>query len=193
LRLRPSRVEPGDPALEVAGARELALFPGTARGAVAPGFDYASGAGAAAAALRARPAGGGGAPNGEGLTRECVDYVNGGCAFHAFPAARAPRDFEVLARYAVLAGGAPAAVLCRVGAGHAVLCGTHPELDMSFLGAPDGATDAAGPRGGGCAPCDARCAGVRAALEAGAAARGKYWRALLAHAGLERLLAPPPP
>jgi biotin--protein ligase len=185
--------ELGNPALAVDGARELALFPGAARGAVALGFDYGSEAGAAAAALRFRPAGGGGAPDGEGLTRSCADYVNGGCAFHAFPAARAPRDFEVLSRYAGLAGGAPAAVLCRVGAGRAVLCGTHPELDTSFLGAPDGATDAAGPRGGGCAPGDARCAGVRAVLEAGAAARGEYWRALLAHAGLEHLLARPPP
>jgi biotin--protein ligase len=67
--------EVGDAALAVVGARELALFPGAARGAVAPGFDYASEAGAAAAALRFRPASGGAPAGGdsEGLTCECLD------------------------------------------------------------------------------------------------------------------------
>ncbi|GLC54896.1 biotin holocarboxylase synthetase [Pleodorina starrii] len=46
--------EPGSP-LEVIGDRELRFFPGTARGAAYPGFDYLSERGAWAAPLRFRP------------------------------------------------------------------------------------------------------------------------------------------
>ncbi|GLI59016.1 hypothetical protein VaNZ11_000841 [Volvox africanus] len=46
--------EPGGP-LEVIGDRELGFFPGTARGAAYPGFDYSSERGACAAPLRFRP------------------------------------------------------------------------------------------------------------------------------------------
>lgn len=46
-------------------------------------------------------------------------------------------SYRVLARYGDL-GGAIAAVRCEVGAGVAVLCGTHPELPVSWIRAEAG-------------------------------------------------------
>jgi biotin--protein ligase len=138
------------------------------------------------AAQRARDA----AP---GAWERCVDYCNGGPMFCAERGARGQDSgfspgFAVLAEYAEL-GGAPAAVRCRVGAGRAVLVGTHPELAPHWLDAacaPGGPTGEG--RGGGAAPVlQARAAGVREALAAGAASRRRLWRMLLSEAGMHGL------
>lgn len=108
--------------LEVTGHRELAFFPGTARGSVYAGFDYASESGAIAAPLCF------------GDTR-CRDYINGGPEF-ILPALVDNTKYKVLARY-LDKNEAVAAVSCKVGKGVAILCGTHPELDSLYLGAVD--------------------------------------------------------
>lgn len=132
--------EPTDPALAVAGPRELAFFKGRALGAAVPGFEYETERGSAAVELAWRRA----APNAP--WRRARDYCNGGPVFVAADGASPlPDDDEdagvrVVARYvggvppgpspavaAARANGA-AAVRCAVGAGVAVLCGTHPEL-----------------------------------------------------------------
>ena len=105
-------------ALEVAGPRQLAFFPGTAVGSVAPGFCYASEAGAVAVQLCF----------GAALQERALCYLNGG---PAFVGADLPSEtVDVLARYAPgqPGDGQPAALCCRVGNGVAVLCGPHPEM-----------------------------------------------------------------
>ena len=174
------------------GRRELAFFPGVARGSIYSGFQYESEAGAEAArvqyldllaqqaqhAERAQhpqhpqraaeleradaaaavgPAAAGAAPGGQlppwpdssggngsdrsGRSsgsgwRECRDYINGGPGFFALDGrcmlASPLPGVQVLATYPER-GGAAAALLCAVGRGRAVLCGTHPELHPSWL------------------------------------------------------------
>ena len=142
--------------LEVKGPRELAFFPGIARGPVYEGFRYQSEAGAHAALVSFR------SPVGRGYSRAgpatagsdaegaagpalrcghsqgtcctpgwvtCRDYTNGGPAF--WPS-EGGGDLDVLAVYAEK-GDALAAVRCAVGGGTAVLVGTHPELDPRWL------------------------------------------------------------
>eukprot|EP00887_Chlorella_sp_A99_P002281 scaffold10.g2281.t1 len=73
----------------------------------------------------------------------CADYFNGG---PAFVEADHWEGVEVLAVYAdapaeaaaAARGALAAAVLCRAGAGRAVLCGTHPELSPAWLGGDPG-------------------------------------------------------
>lgn len=122
--------ELGRPGLEVVGPRELALFPGTCRGAAFAGFEYQGERGARAALLavaadaRTRSA----AAAAPGLPACFACYCNGGGVFVG-----APRPgVDVLASYLepldVDAGDDKAAVvLCRVGDGKALLCGPHPE------------------------------------------------------------------
>ncbi|RMZ57012.1 hypothetical protein APUTEX25_002244, partial [Auxenochlorella protothecoides] len=179
--------EPGS-SLEVAGQRELAFFPGTARGSVVPGFDYRSEAGAAAVPLSVA---------GEVAT-ECRDYSNGGPAFHP-DAGALPPGCRALARYADLAGTPLAALACAVGAGRAVLCGTHPELAPHWLGPPE---SAAVPAQAGVPPLtgggdQARALQLQRALGRHGAARWDLWLLLLEAAGLGAWLAvqqggPPP-
>ena len=112
----------GDPLLEVCGARELALYPGTARGPTFPGFDYQSCAGARAVPISLSRAGAhllalsrstmekeGGASiggrgsedEGGGLLEPFPAFYNGGC--HFIPQTPSPNgavDFDVLATYA---------------------------------------------------------------------------------------------
>ena len=196
--------------LEVVGARELRFFPGVARGSVYRGFSYESEDGSTAAPLdfldawtghgadqeedgqhqQAEAVGegedggdrdGGGGGGGGGWQR-CRDYVNGGPMFLAAdggPAASHP-GVRVLARYPEL-GGAAAALACRVGAGRAVLCGSHPELHPSWLDACSGEAGAgaeaeAGPGGSPASPAASNAAACvdtvagRAAAAAAAAA-----------------------
>lgn len=174
--------EPGTP-LAVAGGRELRFFGGRALGAAVPGFAYETEAGAAAVQLRWRR------HDGVGGWRTAKDYCNGGPIFVGDPQkdeGRLPDDdadagVTVLARYAGMeageasspavaaaAAGGAAALRCTVGAGVAVLCGTHPEL-----------TPARRWLEGGGAPPD-----LVDALEAGEEGRAAFWEALLAAAGL---------
>ena len=73
---------------------------------------------------------------------ECMDYSNGGPAFH-YDGSWPDKRLRLLASYVDLPqrscrhshpGEQPAAaVACEVGAGIAVLCGTHPELGPEWL------------------------------------------------------------
>jgi biotin--protein ligase len=138
--------EPGTP-LAVEARRELAFFPGRALGAAAPGFEYATEAGAVAARLRWRR------PGADSWAGAALDYCNGGPVFVGADGGPVPDEgegYSVLARYdlpppppsssaaahAAAAGGV-AAVACAVGAGVAVLCGTHPELAPAARWLPD--------------------------------------------------------
>ena len=109
-----------DNPLEVIGKRELAFFPGIARGpAYGLGqFSYENEAGARAAHL-----------NVYGESRLSA-YYNGGCAFvepENYP------EVKVLARYHDIPGD-PAAILeCKVEKGLAILSGIHPEYSASYL------------------------------------------------------------
>jgi biotin--protein ligase len=159
-----SRVEfePGTP-LEVVGDRELAFFPGVARGAAFPGFDYQTEAGSVAAQLEFRvhpllaaqqaASHDTGAGSSSSEWASCTDYCNGGPFFASLQDGSAAAveqlpGVTVLARYcdrrapdaAARAGEQQqrqqrriAAVRCRVGSGVAVLCGTHPELAPAWL------------------------------------------------------------
>ncbi len=66
----------------------------------------------------------------------CEDYINGGPAFVSLDGTsllhQPPNGVQVLATYPDR-GDAAAALLCAVGQGRAVLCGTHPELHPSWL------------------------------------------------------------
>jgi len=126
--------EVGNKALEVIGDRELAFYPGSARGCAFSGFVYHSEKGARAADLKvdksALPAGA--VPN----VFKC--YYNGGGVFVDAPKYQ-DQGVEVLASYteklAVDPGeGAAAVVYCKVGEGAALLTGPHPEF--VFLGKP---------------------------------------------------------
>ena len=119
--------EVGNRALEVVGRRELAFFPGTCRGCTFKGFVYHSEAGAKAAKLKV---------NCEAFQDDAVpgmfrSYYNGGGTF-VDAEKFAERGVEILASYAepldVDGGDKSAAVVyCKVGEGHVVLTGTHPE------------------------------------------------------------------
>lgn len=115
--------EVDDKNLAVVGKRELAFFPGTCRGAAFKGFQYGSENGARAAKLRVKE-------GSETMSWSC--YFNGGGVF-VDAAKMADKGVEILAEYeediAVDGGdGGPAAVVYRkVGEGHVILTGPHPE------------------------------------------------------------------
>ncbi|OAL39498.1 biotin-[acetyl-CoA-carboxylase] ligase [Fonsecaea nubica] len=126
--------EVGNKLLEVVGDRELAFYPGTARGCAFSGFVYHSEKGARAAELK--------------VDKTCLStgavpdvfktYYNGGGVF-VDASKYKDQGVEVLASYteplAVDSGeGAAAIVYCKVGQGAALLTGPHPEF--VFLGKP---------------------------------------------------------
>lgn len=126
--------EVGNKLLEVIGDRELAFYPGTARGCAFPGFVYHSEKGARAVDLVVDKSflSAGTVPN------VFKSYYNGGGVFVDAPKYR-DKGVEVLASYAdplaVDPGdGAAAVVYCKVGEGAALLTGPHPEF--VFLGKP---------------------------------------------------------
>lgn len=126
--------EVGNKLLEVIGDRELAFYPGTARGCAFPGFVYHSEKGARAVDLVVDKSflSAGTVPN------VFKSYYNGGGVFVDAPSYH-DRGVEVLASYAdhlaVESGeGAAAVVYCKVGDGAALLTGPHPEF--VFLGKP---------------------------------------------------------
>ncbi|KAJ3358712.1 biotin holocarboxylase synthetase [Allomyces javanicus] len=133
--------EVNDPDLCVTGKREMAFFPGMARGAVYPGFQYDSEAGARATTIYAvektRP---------KDLPAALNVYFNGGCFFDLETVPAAHRDaVTVLASYqdsSPLApsvnAALPAVVECAVGQGRAVLMGPHIEYAPARMaGHPD--------------------------------------------------------
>ncbi|ETN47251.1 biotin-[acetyl-CoA-carboxylase] ligase [Cyphellophora europaea CBS 101466] len=120
--------EVGNKSLEVIGDRELAFYPGVARGCAFPGFVYHSEKGARAVELESDKAflAAGSVPN------VFKSYYNGGGVFVDAPKL-ADKGVEVLASYsadvAVDSGeGSAAIVYCKVGKGAALLTGPHPEF-----------------------------------------------------------------
>ncbi|KIW32768.1 biotin-[acetyl-CoA-carboxylase] ligase [Cladophialophora immunda] len=125
--------EVGNRLLEVVGDRELAFYPGTARGCAFSGFVYHSEKGARATELK--------------VDKTCLpsgavpdvfkSYYNGGGVFVDAPKYK-DQGVEVLASYtdplAVDPGeGAAAVVYCKVGQGAALLTGPHPEFAPANL------------------------------------------------------------
>lgn len=121
----------GDKLMEVVGDRELGLFPGTCRGLAFPGFVYHSEAGARAAELKVNKEAF--AITGGNLPETVRSYFNGGGVFVDAEKFK-ERGVEVLASYTeslnVDSGSGTAAVVYRkIGDGHIVLTGPHPEYD----------------------------------------------------------------
>lgn len=120
--------EVGDKKMEVIGRRELAFFPGTCRGCAFKGFVYHSEAGAKATALKVHHA-----PFAPGVLPETFrSYYNGGGIF-VDATKFENQGVEVLASFMdpldVEDGDnkAAAVVHCKVGDGHVILTGPHPE------------------------------------------------------------------
>lgn len=120
--------EKGRALMEIIQPRELAFYPGISRGTTYPGFVYNSESGARSVSVTMEKG------QFENLTQEIKMYYNGGGYFVE------PEKYEnvtVLCRYktsSVLCkepNGPAAVVQCKVGKGHAVLIGTHPEYDIS--------------------------------------------------------------
>ncbi|KAL5412961.1 hypothetical protein PMIN03_004031 [Paraphaeosphaeria minitans] len=122
--------EPKNPNLAVVGTRELEFFPGVCRGLAFPGFVYHSEAGARAADLKIHK-------NAfsrtlkEDLPDSFKSYYNGGGVFVDAKTFES-RGVEVLASYTedlhVDPGEGKAAVVYRkLGQGHVILTGPHPE------------------------------------------------------------------
>ena len=153
---------------EVRGARPLAFLPGTAVGSVTPDFAY-DGGGCALRVLFAAP--GVLVSSSPPLCDECLAYVHGGPYFKLDEPEGA--SVTVLARYAdsstVRGDGEPAAVHIRVGQGHAVLCGPHPEMAPRWARTP----------GEGAAGTE-----LAAQLEASCEATRRLWRLLLTAVGM---------
>nr|KAK5448604.1 biotin holocarboxylase synthetase [Exophiala xenobiotica] len=126
--------EVGDKLMEVVGDRELAFYPGVARGCAFPGFVYHSEKGARAADLKVDKT----VLSSGAVPSVFKSYYNGGCVFVDAPKFK-DQGVEVLASYtepiAVDPGeGSAAVVYCKVGQGAALLTGPHPEF--VFLGKP---------------------------------------------------------
>ncbi|RCH84391.1 biotin holocarboxylase synthetase, partial [Rhizopus stolonifer] len=116
--------EKGRALMEIIQERELGLYPGLSRGTAYPGFVYNSESGARSVTVSL-------CKDtleeyyGTNVPQEINMYYNGGGYF-------VDPDYDhvtVLCRYKDL--DAAAVVHCRVGMGHALLIGTHPEYDVS--------------------------------------------------------------
>lgn len=114
--------------LEVVGDRALGFFPGTSRGCAYPGFVYESEAGARLVDVTLSKKDGGEEKTARGL------YWNGGGYFDGAEGMQS-QGVRVLAWYSADAEGAgagkPAAVLCDVGEGRAILWGPHIEFPLN--------------------------------------------------------------
>lgn len=115
--------------MAVAGDRELGFFPGICRGLAFEGFQYASEAGARAADIKIEK--GAFHDEKEGTAESFKSYYNGGGVFVDAKKLES-RGVQILASYKedlhVDSGESQAAVVYRkVGEGHAVLTGPHPE------------------------------------------------------------------
>lgn len=127
--------EVGNKLLEVIGDRELAFYPGIARGCSFAGFVYHSEKGARAVdlAVNKTVVSSGTIPN------VFKSYYNGGGVFVDAPKFK-NQGVEVVAEYTdqldVDAGeGSAAIVYCKVGDGAALLTGPHPEFVYGFKAA----------------------------------------------------------
>lgn len=129
--------EVGNPELEVTGARELEFYPGIGMGSAFKGFKYNSEEGTRAAELKVNKAAFASTGGGGVLPELFRAYANGGSVF--VDATRyESRGVEILASYNEpldVDGGdeAAAAVYRRVGEGHVVLTGPHPECVLLVL------------------------------------------------------------
>lgn len=122
--------EVDDPKMAVVGDRELAFFPGVCRGLAFEGFKYASEAGARAADVKIHKERFGDVE--DGMAESFKSYYNGGGVFVDAKKLE-ERGVQILASYTedlhVEAGeGAAAVVYRKVGEGHVVLTGPHPEF-----------------------------------------------------------------
>jgi biotin--protein ligase len=115
--------------MAVVGDRELSLFPGICRGLAFAGFQYASEAGARAANIKINK---GAFQNADdSVSEHFKSYYNGGGVFVDADKLE-NRGVEILASYTedlhVESGAAKVAIVYRkIGEGHAVLTGPHPE------------------------------------------------------------------
>lgn len=121
--------EADDPKMAVVGDRELAFFPGICRGLAFAGFKYASEAGARAADIKIHQDAFDNIK--EGTAETFKSYYNGGGVFVDAKKLE-NRGVQILASYTedlhVESGKGSAAVVYRkVGEGHIVLTGPHPE------------------------------------------------------------------
>ncbi|CAN9090453.1 unnamed protein product [Alternaria alternata] len=119
-----------DPKMAVEGERELAFFPGVCRGLAFEGFKYASEAGARAAEIKIEKEAFESVD--EGVAGTFKSYYNGGGVFVDAKKLES-RGVQILASYTedlhVESGEGQAAVVYRkVGEGHAVVTGPHPEF-----------------------------------------------------------------
>lgn len=115
--------------MAVVGSRELGFYPGTCRGLAFAGFVYHSEAGARAAALKINKTAFSDAK--ADMSDTFRSYYNGGGVFVDAKKLES-RGVETLASYTedihVDSGeGAAAVVYRKVGEGHVVLTGPHPE------------------------------------------------------------------
>ncbi|RYN65436.1 hypothetical protein AA0117_g12177 [Alternaria alternata] len=116
--------------MAVEGERELAFFPGVCRGLAFEGFKYASEAGARAAEIKIEKEAFENVD--EGVAETFKSYYNGGGVFVDAKKLES-RGVQILASYTedlhVESGEGQAAVVYRkVGEGHAVVTGPHPEF-----------------------------------------------------------------
>jgi biotin---protein ligase len=133
-----SRVEfmEGVQGMEVVGGRELGFFPGIARGIAYPGFEYNSERGTRAVGLQVHKEHF--ATVGANLADTFKSYFGGGAVFVSAEDHK-DRGVEVLASYTDLPlnvdpeKGAAAVVYRKVGDGHTLLTGTHPEYDTYIV------------------------------------------------------------
>ncbi|CAN9148449.1 unnamed protein product [Alternaria alternata] len=119
-----------DAKMAVEGERELAFFPGVCRGLAFEGFKYASEAGARAAEVKIEKEAFESVD--EGVAETFKSYYNGGGVFVDAKKLE-NRGVQILASYTedlhVESGEGQAAVVYRkVGEGHAVVTGPHPEF-----------------------------------------------------------------
>ncbi|KAF3050205.1 biotin holocarboxylase synthetase [Didymella keratinophila] len=122
--------EVDDPKMAVVGDRELAFFPGVCRGLAFEGFKYASEAGAKAADIKIEKSAFDDVK--EGTADTFKSYYNGGGVFVDAKKFET-RGVQVLASYTedlhVDSGESRAAVVYRkIGEGHGILTGPHPEF-----------------------------------------------------------------
>ncbi|RII11133.1 hypothetical protein CUC08_Gglean007137 [Alternaria sp. MG1] len=119
-----------DAKMAVEGERELAFFPGVCRGLAFEGFKYASEAGARATEIKIEKEAFESVD--EGVAETFKSYYNGGGVFVDAKKLES-RGVQILASYTedlhVESGQGQAAVVYRkVGEGHAVVTGPHPEF-----------------------------------------------------------------
>lgn len=120
--------EVGNREYEVSGSRELAFFPGTAKGCAFKGFKYDSHQGARVTQLKVNT---GVLP---GSPESVYAYYNGGCLFE--DALKYP-SVQILARYTektdIEDEEKAAVIYSKIGRGHVILSGPHPEYSYDCM------------------------------------------------------------